>query len=103
MSDNVDSTAPLGYSKVSAVEDSPRQRIPEFFQRSENDVEIPPVVATEEAGNILNEYPGWTYLAHDSCKLKEESASGTSKASPLSGNAKVLAREATADEVNTKL
>jgi hypothetical protein len=57
MSDNVDATPSLGYSKVLSVQDSVGPPIPELPQRSEEGSKSPPSVNRQDARDVLPYHP----------------------------------------------
>jgi hypothetical protein len=103
MSDNEHSAATLGDSEELAIENAPRHTVPEFVQRIEDDSEIKSLIGRKQAWNVLDEEEPRLEFSDDSGELEEQAASlsGESRSSP--SDAKVLAGESPADEINTKL
>jgi hypothetical protein len=100
MSDNEDSTAPLGNSEVSRVQHSPANAIPELGQRREKDGEISSTERGKKSGYVLNEEPAGAKSVNDSYELEEEGGSLTGESCSPAGDREVLAGEASAEEVN---
>lgn len=100
MADNEYSAASLGYSEVACVEHSPSAAVPEFGQRPQNDSEVPTIVRGEQPGNVLDEQPAWSKSVSDSSELEEESGTLAGEPGALPGDGHVLAREASAEEVD---
>jgi hypothetical protein len=99
-SDNEHSTAPLGNSEETSVENPPRKAIPEVGQRCENDPKVSAVGRTEEPRDVLNEEPAWSKLICDPGELEEQAGSFAGESASLPGDTEVLAREPAAEEVN---
>jgi len=99
-----DAPPALGHSEVSAVQDSPGEVVkPEVGQRREKDGEISATVAGKKSGNVLNEEPSpiGENKVSDPGVLEEEAAALACEPGAASGDAEVLAGEASADEINT--
>jgi hypothetical protein len=60
MANKVDPLASLGDSEVLAVQHSPRNAVPEFSQRREDDSEVSSLSAVEESSDVFHENPAWT-------------------------------------------
>jgi len=103
MSDNVDTAAPLGHSEVLRVEYPPCQAVPDVGQRIHDDSEIVSFRGSKEPWNVLDEDPRRAERLCDAGELEEEAAAFPRESGPLAGDTEVLAGEAAADEVNTKL
>ena len=100
MSDNEHSTAALGNSEESSVENPPCEAIPEVAQRAENDGKVSSVGRGEEPRDVLNEEPSWAKLICDPGEHEEEAGAFPCKAAPLACDAEVLAGEAAAEKIN---
>src|SRR6266850_2660108 len=74
-SDNEDPSASLWSSKVFCVQNSPRNTIPEFIQFLDERLEIRPVVAVKESGNILDNQPARSALLDEFSESKEQPTS----------------------------
>jgi len=101
MSDNEHSAATLGDSEELAIENAPRHTVPEFVQRIEEDSEIKSLIGRKEAWNVLDEQEPRLELSDDSGELEEQSASVSGESCSSSSDAKVLAGESSAEEINT--
>lgn len=56
--DNEHSSTTLRCSKVLSIKHSPRHKIPEFIQRTEDGCEVCPFVTAKEARNVFEDDPG---------------------------------------------
>lgn len=99
-SDNEHSTAALGNSEETSVENPPRQAIPEVGQRCENDSHVSAVGRGEEPRDVLNEQPAWSKLICDPSELEEEAGSFAGEPCASSGDGDVLTREPAREEIN---
>jgi len=71
-SNNIDSLARLGDSEVLAVKDTPSNSIPEFGQRSNNDLEVSSSVGREETLNVLDENNSGQSFPNEPSKVIKE-------------------------------
>ncbi len=69
MSDNEDTTAPLGHSEELSVQHSPGATIPELRQRPEDGAEVAPAVRRQNAGNVFPNDPAGPKAASKPTKL----------------------------------
>jgi len=99
-SDNKNSTAALGNSKESSVNHPPGNAIPDFGQRCENDSKVSSVGRGEEPNDVFKHDPSWLKLICDSGELKEQAGAVTGESGSLPGDAEILARESSAEQVN---
>jgi hypothetical protein len=76
---NVDATALLGDSEVFAVKHTPRDVIPEFIQRLENDCEVTSSVAREKPVHVFEDNCSWVTPSNEPHKLVKESRLAPSK------------------------
>ena len=116
--DNEHTIAPLGHSEKLAVQHTPRRTAPradtasrcaptfdrdlgkEAGKLSKNAREVFAPVAAEKAIDILNDHPAGSECMSDAHELIEESGALSSQASTLARHAKVLAGEASTNNVN---
>jgi len=65
MSDNDDSTAPLGDSEALSVQHSPGEAIPEVSQRPDDGTHVPSSMRRQEARDVLEDDPTGRELAQE--------------------------------------
>jgi hypothetical protein len=102
MSDNVDTAASLGHSEILAIKHSPRQAIPAFGKRFEDDPHVLTLLRRQETKNILDKEPSGFEKCDHTGELEEESTAFPCESSPLASDREILAGEAAADEINTQ-
>jgi hypothetical protein len=76
---NVDSTALLGDSEKLAVKHTPRDVIPAFVQRFENDGEVTSAVAREKPVDVFKDNGSWVACSNEPHKVVKESRLASAK------------------------
>jgi hypothetical protein len=103
MSDHEDSLASLGRAEVSPVHHSIRPPIPEVPQDTEDGGCVPPPVAPEESGGVLDDHPAGLGVVEDPGELEEVPGSSSREAGAMrGGDGGVLAGEASCGDVSAR-
>lgn len=104
MADNEHSTAPLGDSEESSVENAPRQAVPEVGQRCENDPEVASVGSGEEPRDVFKQDPAGAasvkLICDPVCPVEEEAGPAALDSGALPGDGPVLAGDASDDKIH---
>jgi len=89
----------LRHSEETAVDNPPRQAVPEVGQRGKHDSEVPTALAREETWNVLKENGSGSNSLDDPAGVEEETGSLPGEAASLPRNGHVLAGEPSDEEI----
>lgn len=87
---------------VACAEHIPRRIEPERGQVTEHLTESPPVVSGKEPRDVLHEHEARSHVSNDPAILAPEARPLARESGTLSGDADVLAREAAAEDVDSR-
>lgn len=100
MSDNEDSTAPLGHSEELSVQHSPGATIPDVRQRPEDGAKVPSAVRRQDAGDVFPDNPARPQSASKAAKLDGQIATRVLQSSSPSGDAETLAGRSARENID---
>lgn len=90
----------MSESEISTVENPPRDAVPALDQRGENDSHVSAGIAGQQRIDVLKDEPRRPRLLQNSYELKEKAAAASGQTGALAGDAEILARESTGEDVD---
>lgn len=103
MSDNENSSTPLGNSVVSSVQHSVRETIPAVSQRPEEGTKVPSFVRRQDTIDVFPDDPRGLFFLRDFAERERELPSRVVEAEPLSSETEALAGRSADEDVDLRL
>ena len=99
-SEDEHSPSALRHSEETAVDNPPRQAIPEVGHLPKHDSEVPTAIRGEQSGYVLQEYPSRSKAGSDPRELVEEARRVSFEARSLAGDGEIGAWKSSAEKID---